>query len=58
MRIFRSSDAVAGPGDPATSLGSLTVQRLASQGTHIAVNLNVNGPTIWLERVSDDEYGR
>ena len=24
MRIFRSSDAVAGPGDPATSLGSLS----------------------------------
>lgn len=128
MRIFRSRDAAPGPGDPATSLGTLTVQRLASDksdaafrvykvtfadggrtnwhthagpqwlfviegrirlqtdggavqdlevgdtavvapgerhwhgavpgfiGTHIAVNLSVNGPTVWMERVSDQEY--
>ena len=125
MRIFRSSDTTAGSGDPATSLGSLEVQRLVhektmrvyrvtfadggrtnwhthagpqwlfvtdgrvrvqvaggafqdlaagdtavvapgerhwhgavpgSSGTHIAVNLDVNAATIWLEPVSDEEY--
>ena len=125
MRIFRSSDTAAGSGDPATSLGSLEVQRLVhektmrvyrvtfadggrtiwhthagpqwlfvtdgrvrvqvagggfqdldagdtavvapgerhwhgavpgSSGTHIAVNLDVNAATIWLEPVSDEDY--
>jgi quercetin dioxygenase-like cupin family protein len=25
-------------------------------GTHIAVNLSVSGPTVWMERVSDRDY--
>ncbi len=33
MRIFRSNDAPANAGDPATSVGSLTVQRLVHEKT-------------------------
>jgi quercetin dioxygenase-like cupin family protein len=27
-----------------------------SMGTHIAVNLSVSGPTVWMERVSNNDY--
>jgi quercetin dioxygenase-like cupin family protein len=39
MRIFRSSDAPAGPVDPATFLGRATVQRLAQDDTGVPVGV-------------------
>jgi quercetin dioxygenase-like cupin family protein len=39
MRIFRSSEAPAGPVDPATFLGRATVQRLAHDETGVPVGV-------------------
>ena len=39
MRIFRSSDAPVGPVDPATFLGSATVQRLAHDESAVPVGV-------------------
>jgi len=39
MRIFRSSEAPAGPVDPATFIGRATVQRLAHDETGVPVGV-------------------